>query len=265
MPSLTTVIRHSLALTFTGQLVDTPQDRQSLKRLRRYTPLQKTLTELLHRFRRQFPTAYEELHQPEQSAVIYGSALGELHINLSQTADILSGSLPLSPVKFQRSVLNASYSQCAIAHGITCAATALTRGFLTADAAIALADMLLASGDCDRVLILIGDEHTEAALSTPPLSEPYEQAYGQALWLRQTATPAPGDAALTSIRYSSDLGKECHQDPERGKNAVQEPAGGAGYPAVRPWQPEAERITINHRGEGYTSRWQVISPPNDLP
>lgn len=256
--SQATILRHALDFTFTGELSATPSDRASQKRLRRYTPLQKTLTELLYRFQKQQPEAYHQLHDASASQVIYGSALGELGINMTQTAAITQGELPLSPVKFQRSVLNASYSQCAIEHGITSAATALSRGVLTTDAAIALADMLLAAGDSAHVLVLIGAEHTEAALKEP-VPAGATLAYGQALWLSRHLVPTAGDFILTDIRLCQSL--SAAERVRARYEAAQSVLG------LIPWQPAKggaarpspyQRIVSNHRGEAYSSRWQKV-------
>lgn len=245
-----TILRHALDFTYRGELSATPNDRASQKRLRRYTPLQKTLTELLYRFQQQHPNAYKDLHDPSLSQVIYGTALGELGINMTQTAAITHDELPLSPVKFQRSVLNASYSQCAIEHGITSAATALARGFLTTDAAIALADMLLAAGDCAHVLVLIGAENTEAVLQEPaPDDAPL--AYGQALWLSRHLSQAAGDFILADIRQTLSAAEGTNDEAD------------ADFLGLVPWQPpiagdKGERIVRNASGEGYVSHWLSV-------
>lgn len=280
MPSRATVIRHSLDFAFRGELSATPDDRASLKRLRRFTPLQKTLTELLHRFRQRHPDAFAELKEPGRSQVIYGSALGELQVNMSQTAAISAGELPLSPVKFQRSVLNASYSQCAIGHGITAAATALSRGFLTTDAAIALADTLLTAGQCANVLVLVGDENTPAAMAAQGSELSKEQgkeqgivpavlAYGQALWLCRTATRAAGDYALSKISFQPNFTAAERTEAKASANAEADSSttveSEAAFPTLHPWQPARVRRTINHRGEGYVSHWQASGNSTGAP
>lgn len=245
---MATAIQHQLSFSFSSELPHTPKDR----RLRRYTPLQKALTELLHTLRLTYPGAYSELTAGSRSCVIYGSPLGELTINMSQTADILTGAVPLSPVKFQRSVLNASYSQCAIEHGITCEATALTRGFLTADAAIALADQLLGCGHCDYVAILLGEEFTRRTIH-PSAKDDGPLAWAQLLWLRHGQSHAQDIARLESIRYFAV------DDPQAGIDRHEEQ--GDGGSTLCGWTAARHRHVVNHRGEGYASTWQLGAQP----
>lgn len=235
---MNTILRHNLRFRFTGELLATPNHR----RLRRYTPLQKTLTELLHRMAADHPAAYATLTaRRDDAVVIYGSAIGELAINMSQTAAIVADQLPLSPVAFQRSVLNASYSQCAIEHGITCMAIAMAKGFITTDAAIDLGDKLLEAGQCQHALVLVGAEHTAADHSA-------QTAEAQALWLTRSEELMEADQQLTELSYHPRYGK-----PEQsvGQTLVE-----TDNESVAFWQPTPQRTVIDHRGQAYSSRWR---------